>query len=132
MIAKIWNYSGWINNCDPKALKKGFRELLEKSDFAVLGFKDHVFDPCGYTCIWILGESHLAVHTFPEEGCAYIELSSCNEAKLYDFLAMLPDYFDTLISDADGGIYPAEKDGILIQGEEDNPDSEDEDETTQH
>lgn len=130
MIAKIWNYSGFINETDPKALKKDFRELLEKSDFAVLGFKDHVFDPCGYTCIWILGESHFAVHTFPEEGCTYIELSSCNEEKLYNFLAMLPDYFNLLINDADGGTYPAEKAGILI--EEESPEDAPQPETEEH
>lgn len=115
MIAKIWNYSGWINNTDPKALQKGFKELLEKAEFAVLGFVDYHFSPYGYTCIWILGESHFAVHTFPEEGCAYIELSSCNEEKLYNFLTLLPDCFDILVNDADGGIYPAQKDGMLIE-----------------
>lgn len=117
MIAKIWNYSGWINNTDPKALKKGLKELLDKSGFAVLGYKDHALDPCGYTCAWIMEEGHFAVHTFPEDGCSYIELSSHNEDKLYDFLAMLPDYFDLLINDADGGTYPAGKAGILAEEE---------------
>lgn len=117
MIAKIWNYSGWINNTDPQQLKRDFGKLLQKAEFTVLGFTDHVFEPQGYTCIWILGESHFAIHTFPEDGCSYIELSSCNEQKLYDFLTMLPDYFDLLVNDADGGRYPAQKAGILVEDE---------------
>lgn len=116
MVAKIWSYSGWINNIDPQQIKKNFGKLLVKAGFTVLGFKDHVFEPHGYTCFWILGESHFAVHTFPEDGCSFIELSSCNESKLYDFLTMLPEYFDLLVNDADGGQYPAQKDGMLIEG----------------
>lgn len=118
MIAKIWNYSGWINNTEPVEIENKFRKLLNEAGFTVLGFKDHVFEPQGYTCIWILGESHFAVHTFPEDGCTYIELSSCNEQKLYNFLTMLPDYFDLLVNDADGGKYPAQKAGILVEGVE--------------
>jgi S-adenosylmethionine/arginine decarboxylase-like enzyme len=29
--------------------------------------------------LYLLGESHFAIHTFPEHGKSYIELSSCNE-----------------------------------------------------
>lgn len=114
MIAKIWNYSGWINNTDPQEIKKKFKDLLENAGFQLLGFQDHLFQPYGYTCMWILAESHFAAHTFPEDGCTYIEISSCNEQKLYDFLAMLPDHFDLLVNDADGGQYPAQKAGILV------------------
>ena len=39
---------------------------------------DHHFSPQGYTALWLLTESHFAVHTFPEFGRSYIELSSCN------------------------------------------------------
>lgn len=117
MIAKIWNYSGWINNTEPNEIESKFRKLLKQAGFNVLGFKDYIFEPQGYTCIWILGESHFAVHTFPEDGCSYIELSSCNEQKLYDFLTLLPDYFDLLVNDADGGQYPAQKAGILVEDE---------------
>lgn len=117
MIAKIWNYSGWINNTDPNEIESKFRKLLNESGFTVLGFKDHVSETHGYTCIWILGESHFVAHTFPDDGCTYIEISSCDEQKLYDFLTLLPDYFDLLVNDADGGQYPAQKAGILVENE---------------
>lgn len=117
MIAKIWNYSGWINNIEHQEIESKFRKLLNEAGFTLLGFKDHISETQGYSCIWILGESHFAVHTFPEDGCTYIELSSCNEQNLYDFLTMLPDYFDLLVNDADGGRYPAQKTGILVEDE---------------
>lgn len=126
MIAKIWNYSGWINSTDPQEIKHEFKELLDKAGFEVLGFQEHHSKPNGYTCIWILAESHFAAHTFPEEGCTYIELSSCNEQKLYDFLTMLPDHFDLLVNDADGGRYPAQKAGILLDDNTEDQEGEEE------
>ena len=87
MIAHIWNKSGWIHEINPGVLKNRFSELLGLSGFDILNFQEHYFDPHGYTALWLLGESHFAIHTFPEEGKAYIELSSCNEEYFLHFVA---------------------------------------------
>lgn len=79
MQAKIWNYSQWINICDSSELREAFENALKKSGFNILGFIEHYFVPYGYTALWLLGESHFALHTFPECNRSYIELSSCNE-----------------------------------------------------
>jgi S-adenosylmethionine decarboxylase len=79
MKAAIYNISGWINSVDELELKKYFDDLLIRSGFTILGFIDHHFDPIGYSGLWLLAESHFALHTFPEENKSYIELSSCNE-----------------------------------------------------
>ena len=84
MEAKIWNKNGWVNEIDPTKLKNTFSELLGLSGFNILNFQEHYFEPIGYTALWLLGESHFAVHTFPEENKTYIELSSCN-AEYYEF-----------------------------------------------
>jgi len=78
MQAKIWNFSEWIQETNPETIRKKFDELLEAAGFNILCFLDHHFDPQGYTALWLLTESHFAVHTFPEFGRTYIELSSCN------------------------------------------------------
>lgn len=44
-----------------------FRDL-KKAGFAILRFMDWEFTPQGYTALWLLAESHFAVHTFPEMG----------------------------------------------------------------
>lgn len=49
---------------------------------------EHHFSPQGYTALWLLSESHFAVHTFPEFGRTYIELSSCNLDFYLNFLSM--------------------------------------------
>lgn len=101
MEAKIWNYSGWINQTDPEEIKDKFTQLLKEAGFTILGEVENHFEPQGYTCLWLLAESHFAVHTFPEEGTSYIELSSCNEENQYNFMNRLPEVFDILIKEID-------------------------------
>lgn len=83
--AEIFNQTWWIKQTEPEACKQIFDGLLKSSGFTVLNFMEHHFDKQGYTCLWLLAESHLAVHTFPEEGKCYVELSSCNKEKLEQF-----------------------------------------------
>lgn len=85
MKAKIWNNHWWIPECDPQTLYKTFFEILKKCEFTVLNDIEYYFKPFGYTAIFLIAESHLAIHTFPEEGKTYIELSSCNEEKSKTF-----------------------------------------------
>lgn len=86
MKAKIWNNNFWIEQTDPTILVEAFNDVLKRSGFTVLKFTEHHFEPYGYTALWLLGESHFAVHTFPEEGKTYCELSSCILDKYVDFV----------------------------------------------
>lgn len=79
MLAKIWNYNKWITVTDDNRLASVFDDILIEAGFNVLEVIDYKFTPQGYTRLYLLGESHFAIHTFPEEGKTYIELSSCNE-----------------------------------------------------
>lgn len=91
MIAKIWNVSGWITETDPQQLAQLFDNAIAAAGFGVLGTMDHHFQPQGYTRIYLLCESHFALHTFPECGKTYIELSSCNGSKYEAFMQYLAD-----------------------------------------
>ena len=85
IAAQIFNYQVWVSETDPTVLKTTFEKHLQDAQFSILAFNEHHFPTQGYTCFWLLGESHLAIHTFPEEQRSYIELSSCNEEKLIVF-----------------------------------------------
>ncbi len=89
MKAAIYNYRVWVEEVQPAALKETFDAILEGSGFTILNFMEHFFEPQGYTAIWLLGESHFALHTFPEENKTYIELSSCNETMYESFVLKL-------------------------------------------
>ena len=86
MEAKIWNYNDWITETDPDALCKTYDRRLQKAGFTVLKTLEHHFTPQGFTKLYLLCESHFAIHTFPEEGKTYIELSSCNPAMFDKFM----------------------------------------------
>jgi len=83
--AQIFNHTQWVEECTPSSLKETFQKQLETSGFTIISFSEHYFEEQGYTCFWLLAESHLAIHTFPESGKTYIELSSCNKEKLEYF-----------------------------------------------
>ncbi len=89
---EITNNRGWLTLIDYDELVTLFNKLLSEADFEVLGFMEHHFYPQGYTAIWLLGESHLAVHTFDEDNKTYWELSSCNASKQEVFLQGLKEY----------------------------------------
>lgn len=86
MKAEIFHHSCWISCAKPEIIKQLIDETLNKS-FNIVGMLQHRFTPHGFTCIWLLSESHLAVHSFPEENKCYVELSSCSLSKSNDFWA---------------------------------------------
>jgi S-adenosylmethionine decarboxylase len=89
----INNYKTWVRETRPEELKKLMDAWLTLCDFQVLNFTEHYFKPYGYTCLWLLGESHLAIHTFPEKELCYVELSSCNADKNQLFQSLLHKHF---------------------------------------
>ena len=92
MEAKIDNYNCWIKDTNPNTLKVDFEAMLINSGFGILNFIEHHFEPQGYTGLWLISESHFAMHTFPEENKTYIELSSCNREMYKSFIKHLNDY----------------------------------------
>lgn len=78
MQAKMWNNSAWIAETNPSKIKAMFDAILHECGFTILECTEHYFSPQGYTALYLLSESHFAIHTFPEFSKSYIELSSCN------------------------------------------------------
>jgi len=70
------------------------RELVEKADIVLnllnevvseakltkVGENSHQFEPIGATAIILLAESHISIHTWPEEeGFAAVDIFTCGE-----------------------------------------------------
>jgi len=89
MKAEIFNYQKWVQETNSEKLKTNLELFLRESNYTVLNFIEHLFEPQGFTAIWLLAESHLAVHTFPEDGKTYIELSGCNREMTEQFAKLL-------------------------------------------
>ena len=96
MEARIDNYRFWIKGTDSSFLKKKTEKLIIDSGFSVLNFVEHHFQPQGYTALWLLAESHCALHTFPEQNKSYLELSSCNFHMFEKFIELSNNFFEVL------------------------------------
>lgn len=79
MKAFMNNFNVWIKYEDEKQLAEEFEKALINSGFHIVNKCEHYFDIQGYTGLWLLSESHFAIHSFPEEEKIYLELSSCVE-----------------------------------------------------
>lgn len=89
MKARIWNHRSWVAEVGHRELRALFDAMLRQAGFGLVGFSDAHFQPHGYTAVWILAESHFALHTFPEEGRTYCELSSCNLEKFVALIELI-------------------------------------------
>lgn len=94
MEARIDNYKTWVKGFDPDKLKDATERLVAASGFTILNFMAHHFEPQGYTGLWLLAESHCALHTFPEQEKSYIELSSCNLEMYEKFIELFDQHFE--------------------------------------
>lgn len=60
------------------ALRALCLELTERAGLSAVGDRFHQFDPCGVTGTVLLAESHLAIHTWPEDRFATVDVFVCN------------------------------------------------------
>lgn len=80
------NWKKWVTETRPDVLYSEYKNRLIDSGFTVCGECSKMFSPFGYTCVFLLAESHFAIHTFPEEGKTYLELTSCVDEPFYRFV----------------------------------------------
>lgn len=70
----------------PETLYHLYKTILQECGFNICGIIEKYFEPHGYTALFLLSESHFAIHTFPEENKVYIELSSCIDKPFEKFI----------------------------------------------
>jgi len=72
-----------LYGCDPDKLndEKLIRNLLHDAAYCakmtVLNTMTHKFYPQGVTGVVMLAESHISIHTWPEEGMAAVDVYTC-------------------------------------------------------
>ena len=54
-------------------------DLCQKYEFTVLGKLTHQFEPQGCSLVYLLSESHISVHTFPEKNYVAMDIYTCRE-----------------------------------------------------
>jgi len=64
---------------DAVATWQWFLEIVNGLSVTVLGTIKHDFPGGGLTGLIVLGESHAALHTWPEQGIVWCELATCGD-----------------------------------------------------
>jgi len=61
----------------PFDFENNYEELIKLLDLNVVKKFAHEFDPIGKTIIYVLSESHLSIHTWPEYKLLHLDLVTC-------------------------------------------------------
>lgn len=51
----------------------------QECNSTLLALNSHKFDPQGVTCVAMLAESHISIHTWPEIGVAVCDIFTCGD-----------------------------------------------------
>lgn len=77
-------------------LKQFATALCEQFDFHVVTNYDHRFSPYGSTIVYVLEESHLAIHSWPEHGYIHCDIVTCSPDNLP--FSGLKEFVDNVLS----------------------------------
>ncbi len=64
---------------DPDRMRACLQAGVDAGDFTLMDLRVVRFSPVGVTAAAIVGESHLALHTWPEQGRLFVDVASCGE-----------------------------------------------------
>ena len=64
-----------VRNLD--GIKRIMDNICEKYEFQILNKIEHKFEPQGLSIIYLLSESHMTIHTFPERNYIAFDLYTC-------------------------------------------------------
>ena len=61
------------------------QSIIRDLDLNVVKKLSHLFSPQGITLIYILSESHLVIHTWPESGIIHVDMVTCSSRSEKEF-----------------------------------------------
>ena len=64
---------------DEAHIRNVLANAAQLSESTLLNVSSHKFSPCGVTAIALLAESHISIHTWPENGLAVCDVFTCGE-----------------------------------------------------
>ena len=64
---------------DEKYLVDMLYHSAKKCNSTLLALNSHKFEPQGVTAVALLAESHISIHTWPENGTAVCDIFTCGE-----------------------------------------------------
>jgi len=90
-----------LNNVE--SLEAFFNQVCDKANFHIVKKDYHQFDPQGVSMVYILSESHVSIHTWPEFGKASLDVFCCHKLEestidiirkiIHEFFTIESEYF---------------------------------------
>jgi len=68
---------------------------ISLAGMTILNISTHCFEPQGLTVVFTLSESHVSLHSWPEKGCAAIDVYTCGEGDPKIVVEELINYFQS-------------------------------------
>ena len=79
MICDLTNIKNIELLNDSTKIKELFDNICKKYNYTILNRMEHIFKPQGITILYLLSESHISIHTFPERNYAALDIYTCRE-----------------------------------------------------
>ena len=80
---------------EEKPLLETITQAISRAKMTILNTFSYCFDPQGITIVVALSESHCSLHSWPENGCASIDVYTCGEGNPKIIVLELLKYFNT-------------------------------------
>jgi S-adenosylmethionine decarboxylase len=81
---------------DLSGIRAAFERAVEVCGATVLNRFSHQFHPQGVTIVYALAESHISIHTFPEEGSCAIDVYTCGNMNSVKGMQVLIEHFNPI------------------------------------
>jgi len=81
LLVDLWGIAGDVLD-DPAALRRLLEDCARTGGARIVESRFHRFEPHGVSGVLILGESHLAIHTWPEHGFAGGDVFTCGQPEI--------------------------------------------------
>ena len=94
MICDIVNVRNMTHLESMTSMRQLLDDICARYEFTVLGKLEHAFLPQGLSIVYMLSESHISIHTFPEKKYLALDIYTCRE---YEDDAVYMDIYKTIV-----------------------------------
>jgi len=92
LLVDIKNVDGSFLNSE-KRLGQAVVDLIQQSGLTLLSYHCHQLIPLGVSCVGVLLESHVSLHTWPISGVITLDLFTCGPVSLLPTLPVIQELF---------------------------------------
>ena len=95
LIIDLHDCKNSFSTDDPRLTENLLRKIAKIVGASDLEYSYHSFKPYGITATLILSESHISIHTYPEEKKIFVDIFTCGDVcNPLNSIDILKDFFE--------------------------------------